>query len=69
MVYEYKQMFWKIKKDMEVNKTENIKKSVEDRYIFKDKTISFVKSKDTFGNGEKVVRETQNCHMADRGRN
>lgn len=58
MVYKYKQMFRKIKKDMEVNKTGNIKKSGEDRYIFEDKTISFVKRKDTFGNGEKVFRET-----------
>lgn len=58
MVYKYKQMFWKIKKDMEVNKTWNIKKSVEDRYIFGDKTISLVKSEDIFGNGEKVFCET-----------
>lgn len=61
MVYKYKQMLWKIKKDIEVNKTWNIKKSAEDRYIFENKTISLVKSKDTFGNGKKVK-------MADRGR-
>lgn len=68
MVYKYKQMLWKIKKDIEVSKTGNIKKSAEDRYIFEDKTISSVKSKEIFGNGEKVFRETWTCHMADRGR-